>query len=223
MTDPNVPPNRCFPGGDAVAKIIAGITNKKAERLNGCVPVVFCARPQGDVHKRHCYIGYGTCSGADMAFGGPSECPYGCVGFGDCAKVCPVGAITMVDDFPVIDEKRCIGCGACVEACPKGIIRLVPEDARVLVRCSSKDPGKVVRAVCDAGCIHCKACIKKCPANAISEVNGRVEVDLRKCLAYGPDCKEVCIQACNKRHILQPFRPRKEDAESGEEMKAKAA
>ena len=46
---------------------------------------------------------------------------------GNCARHCPVGAITMVpsvkgkDDspkIPVVNAERCIGCGACENLCP---------------------------------------------------------------------------------------------------------
>jgi electron transport complex protein RnfB len=223
VTDPDVPPDLCFPGGDEVAEVVARLTNKTAQKRDGYMPVVFCRRPQGNVRKRHCYIGHQTCKGADMAFRGPFDCQYGCVGFGDCAEACPVDAIKMIDNFPVIDEERCIRCGACVEACPKGIIKMVPEKTRVLIRCSSKDSAKVTQAVCDAGCLHCKACIKKCPAGAISEVDGKVHIDVKKCTEYGPKCGEVCVEACKKRQILQPFRPKEKPAASDGHGQAKAA
>lgn len=46
---------------------------------------------------------------------------------GNCARHCPVGAITMVPSdpsdessrkIPAVDENRCIGCGACENLCP---------------------------------------------------------------------------------------------------------
>ncbi len=46
---------------------------------------------------------------------------------GNCARHCPVGAITMVPSdpndpnsrrIPAVDEERCIGCGACENLCP---------------------------------------------------------------------------------------------------------
>jgi electron transfer flavoprotein alpha subunit len=40
-----------------------------------------------------------------------------CVGCTLCVKVCPFGAITMVEKKAVIDLDKCTLCGACVEAC----------------------------------------------------------------------------------------------------------
>ena len=35
-----------------------------------------------------------------------------------CQRKCPVKAITLVDNFPVINKELCIGCGACEHVCP---------------------------------------------------------------------------------------------------------
>lgn len=173
--------------------------------MQDLVAVVHCSRVPGNVDRKFNYVGYGTCLAANLAFAGPMDCQYACEGFGDCARVCPVDAITMVNNFPVIDPDECIACGACVKACPKEIIRLIPRSSRVFIPCSTKDSPKTTMAVCDVGCIHDKACVRKCPAGAISEEDGVIVVNQEKCLEYGPECEEVCIETCKKRHILKPF------------------
>jgi ferredoxin len=42
-----------------------------------------------------------------------------CTQCGECAKICPVGAIDPEDPSKV-DGKKCIACTACISACPEG-------------------------------------------------------------------------------------------------------
>lgn len=41
-----------------------------------------------------------------------------CSGCGECAIVCPAGAIRVENKKSVIDSSKCIGCASCVAACP---------------------------------------------------------------------------------------------------------
>jgi Na+-translocating ferredoxin:NAD+ oxidoreductase subunit B len=199
-----VKPTLCFPGKEEVAKLVARITGKEMASVEDLVAVPRCARKEGGVQEKEQYVGYRTCSAADLAFGGPMACRYACVGFGDCAAACPFDAIVMVDHFPVVDPHLCVGCGTCVRTCPKGIIELIPTTARVFVPCSSKDSGKMVKDICTVGCISCRMCVKSCPAEAVSMENNVINIDHKKCMDYGPDCGEICVEKCPT-HIFRHF------------------
>ncbi|MFN3535126.1 MAG: RnfABCDGE type electron transport complex subunit B, partial [Desulfatiglandales bacterium] len=196
VNDPSVPPNLCFPGKEEVARQVAEITGKKIATLEKMEASIRCSRIEGKVAQRFSYIGVKTCATAKQAFQGQFECAYACLGFGDCARSCPFGAIQMVENFPQVDPELCVGCGTCVKSCPKGIIELIPLKARVWVPCSSKDPGKVVKEICQVGCISCRMCVKVCPAKAVSMEDGIIRVDQKTCTEYGPDCKEICVEKC---------------------------
>ena len=44
--------------------------------------------------------------------------PDECVGCETCVDVCPVEAISMVDDKAVIDQDTCTECETCIPECP---------------------------------------------------------------------------------------------------------
>jgi len=58
------------------------------------------------------------------AIGPPRVDAEKCTGCGRCVAVCPVGAITLEDDIPVVNDGACTACGLCVAACPREAIAL---------------------------------------------------------------------------------------------------
>jgi electron transport complex protein RnfB len=199
VNDPDVPPTLCYPGKEKVAERVADLTGKKMAAMEDMIAMVRCSRIEGRVSHKHEYIGFASCTAANLGFGGPSACNYACIGLGECAQVCPFDAIDMVENFPVVNPDKCVSCGTCVKACPKQIIELQSLKARVFVPCSTKDLGKNVMKVCEVGCISCLKCVKSCPAEAVTSDGGIIRIDNQKCLDYGESCEEVCVTKCPRK------------------------
>lgn len=48
-----------------------------------------------------------------------------CVSCGECARVCPTGAMTIYRGcYAQAAKNKCVGCGLCVHNCPAGCLRL---------------------------------------------------------------------------------------------------
>lgn len=179
----------CVAGGEDVAHLVAEVMGVEAVTVDKKVSILRC---QGwNVKDKFEYYGLKTCAAANLVMGGPKECSYGCIGYGDCVKACPFDALHMVDGFPRVDEAKCTSCGRCVEACPKNLFELVSLSNTVHVLCQSRDPGKVVRKICDKGCIACRKCENICPFDAIHVENNLAVIDFEKCTSCGK-CVEVC-------------------------------
>ncbi len=122
------------------------------------IAVVRCS---GGSVVKFAYTGVPSCSAAALVAGGPLECSFGCLGLGDCERVCPVGAIKVGGNgTALVDYSKCTGCGLCVKACPKGIIELIPVSREYYVSCSSRDKMEV-RKYCKNGCFACGVCAAK--------------------------------------------------------------
>jgi len=155
---------RCPPGGAETEEKIAEILGISAGTLVKKRAVVKCGGGKSLAVERAEYRGIENCTAAELVAGGSKACTYGCLGLGDCVKVCPFDAIHMGEDgLPHVVEEKCTGCGLCVEACPRKIIELVPCQNRVAVACNSRDKGAVVRKACKVGCIACMICVKNAP------------------------------------------------------------
>jgi Fe-S-cluster-containing hydrogenase component 2 len=137
------------------------------------------------------YKGIKTCAAANMMFGGTGQCPYGCLGLGDCARGCPHGAIVIRDGLAHVIDSKCIACGLCTKTCPKGLIFIQPYYEPVRVLCSNTEKGAVVRKECSIGCIACGLCVKNCPVDAIKIENNLAVIDYDECIGCGA-CRTVC-------------------------------
>jgi Na+-translocating ferredoxin:NAD+ oxidoreductase RNF subunit RnfB len=185
--------NKCTAGGQAVAEKLASIMGTSAEEVEHKVSVRCCLGGEGVGIPRGIYTGLKTCRGAKLV-GGTKLCAWGCIGFGDCVKVCHFGALAMGGDgLPRIDRAKCVGCRTCVAECPQGILRVIPRDKKItLALCSNRNPVRAqIRKTCRVGCIKCGICVKNCPKQCIVIDNGIPVVDYAKCTACGT-CGEKC-------------------------------
>lgn len=192
---------------DSPCRILAkdeGATKRLGEYLGvslaagpGAKAVVHCT---GDSPLIGSYNGVGTCAAAVQVGGGEKECPYACVGYGDCAVVCPADAISIDTEkrIAVVDWEKCIGCGMCVATCPRGLIELLPTETPQYLGCnylSRKDVAD--RKKCSVGCIHCRICVR-------SSEHGEVEWDEAKDLPrFGITPAAEAIEKCPKKIILK--------------------
>ena len=149
----------CVVGGEDVLSKLAAIMKVQVEDKESRVAAVCCQGDNRECKKRFRYQGVLTCRAANMIDGGDKACVYGCLGYGDCVRVCPFAAIELYDNgLPVVNEQRCTGCGLCVEACPRNIISLIPMSQKVYLGCVSRDKLKAVKEVCSIGCFACTLC-----------------------------------------------------------------
>ena len=146
------------------------------------IPLVHCAAECENKKFTADYKGVQTCRGAHLAFGGGMECEYGCMGFGDCAEVCPFDALYMKNGLPKVDLEKCTGCGKCVEACPRNIISLQEKKNEKLfyVACSTHDGALRVKQICGVGCIACGICEKLSPEGFFKVTDNLSRADYSK-------------------------------------------
>ena len=188
--------NLCSPGGNGVAKEIAEILGTEAGDVVEKVAYVACNGACAPEEKKYEYTGPKTCKAANMSYSGDRFCTYACLGYGDCAAVCPRDAICITErGVAEIDPRKCIGCGLCQKICPNNIIHLVNDTSRVVVKCNNKQKGAAVRKFCKNGCIACGKCERTCPADAITVIDNLAVIDYEKCIACGA-CREVCPVHC---------------------------
>lgn len=108
-----------------------------------------------------------------------------------CANVCPVAAVTQVNQTIMIDSGKCVGCKTCMIACPFGAIDLVPiyKEGNPVAQSALKTENAgelvekelVVASKCDlcAGCASGPACVDACPEKALEVISPQKQKERR--------------------------------------------
>ena len=191
----------CPVGVNDVMKTIGEKLGVAVEEKVPMVAVVRCYGTCDNRPRTNFYDGSSSCKIMSSLYSGDTDCRYGCLGGGDCEKVCPFDAIKINPrtKLPEVDEEKCTSCGACVKACPKNIIELRnkgPKNRRVYVSCMNKDKGAAAKKACAVACIGCRKCEKVCPFGAITVENNLSYIDFNKCKL----CRK-CVDECPTKAI----------------------
>ena len=200
----------CPVGGNACMANVARVLGRAHIEKDPAIAVVRCNGTPEFCAKRSDYDSAKSCAISEFVHSSDTGCPYGCLGFGDCVRVCPFDAIYMDEKtgLPVVIEEKCTSCGKCVKACPKNIIEIRkrgPKSRRIYVSCINQDKGGVARKSCQVACIGCGKCVKECPFDAIVLENNLAYIDYTKCKL----CRK-CVVVCPTKAIHEiNFPPRK--------------
>ena len=205
-------PSLCVPGTQKVADKICEIIGVEKNVVEDVVAFVACNGHCGATNVTSVYEGVKTCRAASMLYGGTNSCRFGCLGYGDCASVCPSDAICLEDGIARVDTSKCLGCRLCQHACPKKIISMLPQESVVAVMCSNKQKGADAKKACNNACIGCKKCEKLCPNGAITVKDNLASVEYSKCTKCGL-CTNDCPTGCIKK-VLFPDLPEDFDFEA---------
>jgi RnfABCDGE-type electron transport complex B subunit len=205
------PPNKCGPGGESCAKKLAAIMGVEMKESWPYRPVVHCSATLEERLGRNPYRGEASCAGANL-IAGVQGCVYGCLGLGDCVRVCRYDAMKIVEGLATIDYLKCTGCGACARICPRNIITSVPFKAErmLVVKCANKDFGKDVKAVCTVGCIGCKACERTSP---LFKMAGNIPTIDYQAYQPGDESLAAVLKKCPMGSLVYVGKPSPEDLE----------
>ncbi|MBE6036697.1 MAG: RnfABCDGE type electron transport complex subunit B [Clostridiales bacterium] len=189
--------NLCIPGANGVAQALSDVMGVEFEAATSRMAVVRCSGTRGKTSYVMDYQGLQSCKANRMFYRGRGSCGSGCLGFGDCAKVCQFNAIVIENGVAVVDRTKCTGCGMCAKICPVNIIDIMPQTARVIVGCASTMPAAQTKDGCDIGCVGCGICMDTCKFDAIKVENNCAVIDYDKCKNCG-----LCAKKC-PRHIIR--------------------
>ena len=188
-----VTPGKCTVADEGTLEELAsflgvgvGAEEKRIARLK-------CAGGLSNVRELARYQGMSSCQAAAVVDGGGLGCAWGCLGLGDCERVCTFDAIRMnADALPSVDPEPCTACGDCVDVCPLDLFVLVPESQKVFVQCNTPLEGEAALRGCRAACDTCGRCAADAPGDTIEIVNGLPIVHYDRAEQPGPEATWRC-------------------------------
>ena len=159
------PPNACTTGGNRVAQALAAYLGVESTGVVQREAFVACQGSLDHIDPQLVFKGVPSCRVFSTLSYSSLSCPFGCLGYGDCAEACPFDAIVVENGVARIDTAACTGCGTCAKICPRGIISMVDQASSP----TASVENNLARIDTDT-CIGCGTCIEVCPTHAISKL-----------------------------------------------------
>lgn len=185
-------PGKCTVGTEEGREAIANYLGVAAGGEEKQVARLACAGGINVARNKAQYEGMKSCQAASLVSGGGKGCFWGCLGFGDCDRVCDFDAIHMNEHgLPVVDIDKCTACGDCVEVCPKDLFSIQPISHQLWVACKNLEKGDEILDDCQVACTACGRCAMDAPGDLITMENNLPVVN------YSLDHQtQVPIQRC---------------------------
>ncbi|MGB5260071.1 MAG: RnfABCDGE type electron transport complex subunit B [Gammaproteobacteria bacterium] len=186
-------PGKCTVNSKEMNQVIADFLGVDLGAEVKRVARLACAGGNHVAKTRASYTGLAGCRAAALVAGGGRECTWGCLGLGDCERVCDFDAIVMdIHGLPVVDEDQCTACGDCVDICPRDLFSLHPIDHHLWVACKNQEKGDEAEAECAVVCTGCGRCAADSPEGLIVISNDLAVIDYTK----NRLASQLAIQRC---------------------------
>lgn len=187
-------PGKCTVSSDKERREIAAFLQVEEGVEVRQVARLACAGGNNVSRKHAFYRGTKSCMAAAQVAGGGKGCFWGCLGLGDCERICDFDAIRMNEhDLPVVDEAKCTACGDCIEVCPKDLFSLQPVNHHLWVPCKNLEMGDQLLADCEVACTACGRCALDAPDELITMRDNLPLIDYAK---RGDHGSRVAIERC---------------------------
>lgn len=162
-------PGQCTVSTPETIANIAGFLDVEEGNIEKRVARLACAGGSNVAKQRVSYKGLTSCQAASLVAGGGKGCTWGCLGLGDCARVCEFDAIVMNPfGLPIVDAEKCVACNDCIEICPKDLFSLEPVHDKLFVACKNLVFGDPAEEECDVACNGCGLCAMDSPDQLVT-------------------------------------------------------
>jgi Na+-translocating ferredoxin:NAD+ oxidoreductase subunit B len=193
LVEGKVQPVQCTVNKPEINAFIASMLGVALGQQEKRVARLACAGGKHVAYMRARYDGLETCRAASIVGGGGKGCGWGCLGLGDCVKVCEFDAIWLDEHgLPQVIAEKCTACGDCVEVCPKGLFSVQPASHHLWVACKNLADPEIAQTDCEVACTACGKCVADASPNLIRLKDNLAVIDYARNEGASIDAIQRC-------------------------------